>query len=118
MAAKTNICFFPTAMFTQDFSVLGEVETKCLLTHLGYSLTEAWHLLPCAARGRRSKKWTLKLPQPLKRAITNHAYRQAQGNTVNGQREPSEKGNKSVEKSTTNVEYRKGGRQTQLSPKN
>lgn len=68
MTAKTNICFLPTAMFTQDYSVLGEVGTNGLLTHLGSSLTAAWHLRPCAvASGRELKKESLQLSQLLKR---------------------------------------------------
>lgn len=69
MTAKTNICFLPMAMFTRDYSVLGKVGTNWLLTHLGSSLTAAWHLLPCAAAsGREPKKKSLKLPQLLKRS--------------------------------------------------
>lgn len=41
--AKINICFCPTAMFTQDYPALGELETNWRLAHLDQSPGAAWN---------------------------------------------------------------------------
>lgn len=100
MAAKTNICFFPTATFTQDYSVLGKVETNCLLTHLGYSLTADWHLLPCAVRGRGPKKVHSKTTSAFQEGQLQGAYRhKAIMLTFSRTTEPSQKKVKGTKKS-------------------
>lgn len=43
--------FFPTVMFTQDYSALGELETNWLLTHLEESQQIVWHPVPWVAKG-------------------------------------------------------------------
>lgn len=56
VTAKTNICFFPTAMFTQDYSALDELETNWWLTHLEKSHGAAWHPSHGGKKGMWSKK--------------------------------------------------------------
>lgn len=56
VTAKTNICFFPTAMFTQDYSALDELETNWWLTHLEKSHRAAWHPSHGGKKGMWSKK--------------------------------------------------------------